>query len=972
MFALHWFQDRIMKLLLCCLPILFLFTLSCSPPAENFPEEAAPDPLLYLPDDLEATVWAESPQFYNPTNIDVDARGRLWVIEAVNYRDFNNHEAHLEHPKGDRVMILEDTNGDGVADTSKVFVEDPDLRSPLGIAVIGNQVIVSCSPSIIVYTDEDGDDVPDKKEVLLTGFGGLDHDHGLHSVVSGPDGRWYFNTGNAGPHMVTDQAGWTLHSGSIYNGGTPYNNTNSPNHRSDDGRIWTGGLALRVNPDGTGLEVLAHNFRNSYEVFVDSYGDLWQNDNDDQVATCRTTWVMEGGNAGYFNATGERTWQADRRPGQSIEVAHWHQEDPGVMPAGDIYGSGSPTGVVVNESDALGKQHRGLLLSADAGRNIIFGYHPEPVGAGYDLSERTAFISSVDTDNPDYRWNDVDENQRKWFRPSDVAISTDGAIYVADWYDPIVGGHQMYDKKGYGRIYRIAPKDQVLETPKIDLSSTEGQVQALLNPAINVRQLGFARLKAQGAAAIPAVEKVLASDNPYHRARAVWLLAQLGAPGIELVENLLDDDNNPQIRVTAFRALRQTQPQQLINYAQQLAQDKSPAVRREVATSLRDTPLADTQGIFLALVDGYDGADKAYLAALGIGLQGKEDAFYATLLDHVDAPAPEQWSPTLASLVEELHPAAAVSALATRASSKQLPESERKSALTSLAFTSTAKAATATRQLAESGTDEVASLAQYWLQFRKTNEWRAYLKDWESPNDLAPEAHLNLLALRRQVADTTAALEKRTEAAQKMVGQEAGKLHLIYLAAEGMLPASLVQQLGPPIMQEDDRNLRALAAHYFSPSDTASYRLETVANLSADANHGKGLFYSNCLTCHKMGQAGSEVGPMLTNISTKYDKLGMLEGLLHPEAGVAFGYEPYLVMLKDGAAVYGLLLSDGAVVTMLDTYGRRYMIEEEKVEHKKQLNLSIMPSPKHMQLSEQDVADITAFLLQSQPVLSSR
>ena len=72
---------------------------------------------FYLPDDLEVTLWAETPMFYNPTNMDIDARGRVWVTEAVNYRNFNNNStAFLHHPKGDRVMILEDTNNDGVAD----------------------------------------------------------------------------------------------------------------------------------------------------------------------------------------------------------------------------------------------------------------------------------------------------------------------------------------------------------------------------------------------------------------------------------------------------------------------------------------------------------------------------------------------------------------------------------------------------------------------------------------------------------------------------------------------------------------------------------------------------------------------------------------------------------------------------------------------------------------------------------------
>ena len=123
-----------------------------------------------------------------------------------------------------------------------MFVEDKDLRAPLGLAVVGKRVVVSSSPHLIVYTDENGDDTPDKKEILLTGFGGVDHDHGLHALVAGPDGRWYFNSGNAGPHIVTDRSGWTLRAGSLYTGGTPYNLKNQGGMTSDDGRVWTGGL----------------------------------------------------------------------------------------------------------------------------------------------------------------------------------------------------------------------------------------------------------------------------------------------------------------------------------------------------------------------------------------------------------------------------------------------------------------------------------------------------------------------------------------------------------------------------------------------------------------------------------------------------------------------------------------------------------------------------------------------------------
>ena len=196
------------------------------------------------------------------------------------------------------------------------------------------------------------------------------------------------------------------------------------------------------------LKVIAHNFRNAYELAIDSFGDLWQNDNDDQVMTCRMTWLMEGANAGYFSDDGTRFWQADRRPGQDTFTAHWHQDDPGVQPAGDNTGAGAPAGVVRYESDALGSRYRGMLLSADAGRNVVFGFRAQPRGAGFAL-ERFDFLSSLAA--PEHRTTSGTRSisdRRKWFRPSDVAVGPDGAIFVADWFDPIVGGHQMQDAKG--------------------------------------------------------------------------------------------------------------------------------------------------------------------------------------------------------------------------------------------------------------------------------------------------------------------------------------------------------------------------------------------------------------------------------------------------------------------------------------------------------------------------------------------
>src|SRR5438874_6526941 len=107
---------------------------------------------------LEVKLWAAEPSLLNPTNIDIDARGRIWVLEGVNYRRQLKGEKDYR-AAGDRIMILEDTDHDGKVDKVKVFAQDPGLRSPVGIAVLGDKVVISQSPNMTVYTKDEDDHI---------------------------------------------------------------------------------------------------------------------------------------------------------------------------------------------------------------------------------------------------------------------------------------------------------------------------------------------------------------------------------------------------------------------------------------------------------------------------------------------------------------------------------------------------------------------------------------------------------------------------------------------------------------------------------------------------------------------------------------------------------------------------------------------------------------------------------------------
>jgi putative membrane-bound dehydrogenase-like protein len=963
--------------------------------------------------DLQATLFASEPMITNPTNLDIDYRGRVWICDVKNYRGNNGRR-----PEGDRILILEDTDGDGKADTVKTFYQGRDVDSAMGICVLGNKVIVSCSPNVLVFSFDNQDRIL-KKAVLFSKTGQPQHDHSAHSFLFGPDGRLYWNFGNTGQSVhdkngkpVVDLAG-----NQVNDRGSPYRN----------------GMVFRCNLDGGDFEVLAHNFRNNYEVTVDSFGTLWQSDNDDDGNRgVRINYVMEYGNFGYVDELTGAGWTAKRTNMESeIPLRHWHLNDPGVVPNLLQTGGGSPTGICVYEGKLLPRIFQNQVIHCDAGPSIVRAYPAVADGAGY----KATIVNILDG-----------QKKNNWFRPADVCVAPDGSLFVTDWYDPGVGGHGQADLDR-GRIFRVAPPGTKYTVPRCNLKTVSGAIEALENPNLAVRYLAWTTLHEMGDKAEAGLLKLFQCKDPVNRTRALWLLGRMDGRGKHYVDTALAD-SDPNIQIVGLRLARQLKIDVLPLVGDYLRRAAlTPSVLRECAIALRHNNAPQAAKLWAGLARVHDGKDRWYLEALGIGADKQWDAFLDAWLESAGSDWKSKsgrdiiWRSRakktpeyLAKLIAD--PATPADELPRlfRAFDFQKTSPTKDAALLHLAFskdsgdvkrqtfTTTEAMLRLTNANLKSQPELAAALDKLLDRVQDTplfvetvgkfglaNRYPEVLAIAQKrPAEQLGVDAIRLLLERNQdalirsaleskdlvigistaqalanaghnragglllgiVRDSRRDLEVRRQATRALAKYRGGALVLLKLTRSKELSKELEPAAGSALSVSAWQDVRRQAGELFPlPPGKDNKPLPSIsqlARLRGNADRGKTVFAKagTCATCHVVNGEGKEVGPNLSEIAKKLGREALFESILFPSASISHNYESYIVETKKGDVLTGLMVSqtpDEVALKGADAIVRTF--RRADIDTIARSPTSIMPADLHKVLTPNDLADLVEYLL---------
>ncbi len=948
------------------------------------PEEAVK--AMTLPPGFSASVYASEPMIRQPLSATFDARGRLWVIEYLQYpvpaglkpvtvdqylrTEYDRvPEPPPKGPRGaDRIKILEDTDNDGKLDKETIFLEGLNLASALAVGYDG--VYIGQAPYLLYYPDKNHDDKPDgDPEVLLSGFGLQDAHSTVNSMNFGPDGWLY---GSQGSTVTARIRGTEFQQG-----------------------IW------RFHPRTKKFELFAEGGGNTWGLDFDRLGNIFGSSNGGFV----TFHMVQ---SGYY-------WKGFAKHGP-LHNPHTYGYFNSIDYVGNKLGGHVTPGGILYKGDAMPESFRNVFIGGNLLSNAVYWHELSGKGSTYSGKHGGVLIDAHDP----------------WFRPIDVSVGPDGAIYVVDWYDKRASHLDPRDNwdKTNGRIYRVV-YDGGKRVAPFDLYKLTSEQLVDLRTSKNDWQAATARLilaERQDSSVVPRLKKFLTEDrDEVFALRDLWALYVSGgfdeptayellkhpvAPVRKWVVRLLGDQDSVSDRIAAeLRSLAENEadPQvrsQLASSCQRFQGEVAWPVLEALVNRKADLtdghiPMLDwwaaerlarvdrkyidrmLQSGFLArpvvaeiieerlarlLAATSRDADAAKLLATAPGpdhvgriLTGLEKGLEGRKVEQVGAELKNE----AGKLLEDSKGDVTRFRLALRLGS----ESAREKALATILDPTgpAAQRIALIEVLGQIGNPAIVGPFLGLMTREKNDAVKLALLDALGRIDSGDTAPALLAAyptfsasVRGRLVDTLSS--RKSWATQLVEAMASGRV-----ATKEVRPPQIQQmaRLADPALT---RRIEAVWGRVPGPGSAEKVkRIAEIRGILPEGDkgspaRGKAVFKENCAVCHKLFNEGEAIGPELTG-SERGNLDFLLTSLVDPSALIRKEYQGRAIALKDGRVLNGLILEQNdKALTLIDSKRQKIVIPVDGIEEDQPSSVSVMPEGLLDTLKDEQIRDLFRYL----------